>query len=304
MTRAQNLPAELIGHAFTTAEGLEAGLTRERLRRGDLAHPFVGVHGAHALMETIGGRIEAYSRRMSPGQFFSHVTAAIIYGLPLPRDCERSPVLHVCTEDAGKRHGSPFVVGHHVAPGSVGIAHYRGLDVTSPVDTWCQLSAVLGLDDLIRMGDALVRRQSPLATLELLAAGVARYSGHRGARLLREAFRWVREGVDSPKETDLRLVIVRGGLPEPEVNGQILIDSGAATTHGDLVYRQYKVLVEYDGELHFSDREQIYWDIDRLDKVMEAQWRVIRINKTHIYHRQPSVVRRVESALRARGWEG
>jgi len=239
---------------------------------------------------------------MSAGDFFSHVTAAVIHGLPLPFALGQGKTLHICTENPAVRDRVRGTIGHHVAPGSIRVVEVHGLRVTSPVDTWCQLSTVLGLDDLIKVGDALVRRKLPLATMEELRAAVLRYSGHRGAKKLREAFEWVRAGVDSPKETELRLLLVRACLPEPEVNGKITNRFGVPFATGDLVYRGYRVLVEYDGEQHRTDEEQYHRDVDRLDDIMEERWRVVRINKSHLRHKQASVIRKVETVLRAAGW--
>ena len=302
MKRAGKLPPLLRGRAFTTVEGLEAGLSRERLRRADLEHPFRGLHSTPGITSTVESRIMAYRLRMSPDQFFSDVTAAIIHGLPLPLGLQRAPMLHVCTDKPAARHGSPEVIGHHVNAGSITVVEVRGLRVTSPVDTWCQLASVLSLDDLIKVGDALVRRKNPLATMQSLRAAVLRHAGHRGAKKLREAFEWVRPGVYSPKETELRLLLVRAGLPEPEVNCVITDRLGAKIATGDLVYRRYRVLVEYDGEQHRTDEDQYHWDVDRLDAIMEEGWRVIRINKSHLRSKPASVLRKVETALRAAGW--
>jgi hypothetical protein len=112
----------------------------------------------------------------------------------------------------------------------------------------------------------------------------------------------VRAGVDSPRETVLRLVIVRAGFPEPEVNGVILDGDGKKIATGDLVFREYKVLVEYDGEQHRLDQEQYNWDIDRLDAIREAGWLVVRINKSHLRGSDSRVERKIEKALRASGW--
>jgi hypothetical protein len=182
------------------------------------------------------------------------------------------------------------------------VVEVDGMRVTSPVHTWCQLSTVLGLDDLIGLGDALVRRKRPLATMEELRAGVLGYSGQRGAKALREAVDHVRPRTDSPKETEARLLIVRAGLPEPEVNGEIVDRFGKKMATGDLVFRAYRVLAEYDGEQHFFDDEQYHWDIDRLDAIMEAGWRVIRINNSHLRITPSPAVRKIRSALEAAGW--
>ena len=178
----------------------------------------------------------------------------------------------------------------------------RGLPATAPVDTWCQLSTLLGLDALIEVGDALVRRKRPLATMAELRTGVLRYTGQRGAKRLREALESVRPRTDSARETATRLVIVRAGLPEPEVNGEIFDRLGRKIATGDLVFRGYRILVEYDGEQHRTDEEQYHWDVDRLDAIMEAGWRVIRINKSHLRMSPSTALRKITTALAAAGW--
>ena len=170
-----------------------------------------------------------------------------------------------------------------------------------PVDTWCAMATLLPLDELVMMGDALVRRQNPFATLEELAVGVRRTSGHRGAKILREALALVRPGVDSPKETELRLRIVRAGFPEPEVNARLVNRYGAFMAFGDLAYRKYRVLIEYDGGQHRDDEAQFHRDIDRLDDVVEEDWRVIRVDKSHL-RRRATLVGRIRTALLAAGW--
>ena len=301
MKRASQLPPELQHRGFSTREGIDLGLSPTRMRGSDLAHPFPNTRVPRDADEGVRSRIETYSTRMLPAQYFSHVTAAVIHGLPLPWAVQHALVLHVATESPAARPNVRGVIGHHGEPGSVSVVEIGGLRVTSPVDTWCQLSSVLGLDDLIRLGDALVRRQHPLAELRDLLAAVRRYSGHRGVKLLREALIWIRPGVDSPRETDLRLLVVRAGLPEPEVNGVIMSRTGVKLATGDLVYRRYRVLLEYDGGQHRTDEEQYHWDIDRLDALMEEKWRVVRINKSHLRN-PPEVIRRVTVALMAGGW--
>ena len=301
MKRASALPPQFEHRGFTTSEGIESGLSKMRLRGADLERPFRGTRVKRDGAATVESLIETYSRRMPATHYFSHVTAAIIHGLPLPWALQQSPLVHVGTDDPAARHGSRSVIGHHAERGSLHITEVRGLRVTSAVDTWCQLATILKLDDLIRMGDALVRRKHPLADMGGLLAAVRRYSGHRGVKLLREALIWIRPGVDSPRETDLRLLVVRAGLPEPEVNVVIHGRTGVKLATGDLVYRRYRVLLEYDGGQHRTDENQYHYDVDRLDSLMEEAWRVIRINKSHLRN-PPEVIRRVETALAAAGW--
>lgn len=112
----------------------------------------------------------------------------------------------------------------------------------------------------------------------------------------------VRPRTDSARETQTRLLIVRAGLPEPEVNGEIFDQYGRKLATGDLVFREYRVLTEYDGEQHFTDAEQYHWDVDRLDAIMEAGWRVIRITTSHLRLTPSPALRRITTALVAAGW--
>lgn len=302
MRRRRELPPTLRGRHFTTRRGHLEGISRKRMRGADLDQPFHGIRSPRLRETTIAELIAAYSERMSAAQFFSHVTAAQLLGLPLPRRFATSGVIHVCVDDPAGRQRVSGTVAHHARPGTVRVVAISGYRVAAPVDVWRQLAAVLTLDELIVMGDALVGGKRPLATMAELRTGVVRHAGKRGARRLREALDWVRPGVLSPRETEIRLLLVRAGLPEPEVNAPITDRSGRTIATGDLVYRDHRVLVEYDGEQHRTDEEQYHWDIDRLDAIMEADWRVVRLNKTHLRVKRASAVRKVDTALRDRGW--
>ncbi|MGO4690258.1 endonuclease domain-containing protein [Glaciibacter sp. 2TAF33] len=239
---------------------------------------------------------------MPSDQFFSHVTAALLHGLPLPRRFLERRSLDVATAVRGRRRSGVGVHGHLVPHVGMVEANTDGLGVASVVDVWCQLATSLSLDELIVVGDSLVRRQRPLATLVQLEQAVASHSGRPGVRRLREALALVRVRTDSPRETRLRLIIVRAGLPEPEVNAEIVDRYGVFLAWGDLVYPHQRVLVEYDGEQHRDDEEQFHRDVDRVDALMEEGWRVIRFNKSHLGPRQPEIIGRIRRALLERGW--
>ncbi|WEO77004.1 DUF559 domain-containing protein [Cryobacterium sp. SO2] len=302
MKRRTEIPSALRGRAFSLHEGLAEGVTRARMRGDDLARPYRGIRSQRLDPSDPLARIHAYLPHLSGEHFFSHTSAALLHGLPLPLRLAQDPRVHVSTHSAGLRHGGRGVVGHHLQRDRVRVVAVGGVPVTAPVDTWCQLSTLVALDALIEVGDALVRRKQPLATMEELRAGVLRHTGQRGAKKLREALESVRPRTDSAKETATRLVIVRAGLPEPEVNGEIVDRMGGKIATGDLVFRGYRVLVEYDGEQHRTDEEQYHWDVDRLDAIMEAGWRVIRINKSHLRMSPSPALRKITTALAAAGW--
>jgi hypothetical protein len=272
------------------------------MRADDLVRPYRGIRSAPLDPTDPLARIRAYLPLLTDEQFLSHTSAALIHNLPLPLRLAQDPRVHVSTYSAGSRHAGRGVVGHQVHRDRVRVVAVAGMRVTSPVDTWCQLSTLLAVDALIEVGDALVRRKRPFATMAELRVAVLRYTGQRGAKKLREALESVRPRTDSARETATRLMIVRAGLPEPEVNGEILDGLGRKIATGDLVFRAYQVLVEYDGEQHRTDEEQYHWDVDRLDAIMAAGWRVIRINKSHLRMSPSPALRKITTALAAAGW--
>lgn len=132
-----------------------------------------------------------------------------------------------------------------------------------------------------------------------MGGAVAGTSGQRGARRLREAYRWVRPRIESRRETRLRLLIVRAGYPEPETDVYLPLRRGKRRVRGDLVFLEYKVLVECDGEQHRKNDKQYHRDIERLDDVAEEGWRVIRVLKSTT---DAWALAKLDTALRDRGW--
>jgi hypothetical protein len=102
--------------------------------------------------------------------------------------------------------------------------------------------------------------------------------GARGYRNLLAALPHVRERTDSARETMLRLLIVRAGMPEPMINAPIRSRDGRIVAHADLTYPEFNLVLEYDGDQHRTDRAQYYLDIKRLELITREGWRVMRIN--------------------------
>jgi hypothetical protein len=88
-----------LGAAFSVADARAAGVSPRRLRGRDLTAPFHGVRMTRAgMLPPDAGepsdpspeeraaleRIHAYAARMAEGTFFTHVSAARLWGLPLP----------------------------------------------------------------------------------------------------------------------------------------------------------------------------------------------------------------------------
>ncbi len=294
------LPAEVAAAPFGVAEGRAAGLGRSRMSGGDLVRPFHGVRVPTSHPLDLETRCRAYQQRMRSCEVFTRSTAAAIHGLPVTLRDDASLDVGAFVPNGVPR--SAGVAGHllHLEGVSVGVV--RGLPVVSAIDAWCQLATRLSERELIVIGDALVRRTRPIATMEELTAAVSHQAGRRGCRLLSRALKRVRPRTDSPAETLLRLDLVEFGLPEPEVNVPVSDRHGRLIGIADLAYREYRVIVEYDGDHHRTDRVQNARDVDRVDDLVRVGWRIIRFTAAHVGARRVERLLRVRQALIAAGW--
>lgn len=167
-------------------------------------------------------------------------------------------------------------------------------------EVFCQLASELSVPELVVVGDSCLRRKAPLSTIVRLTSAVDDAAGRTGASKLRAAMCLVRHDTDSPMETVIRLALVEAGLPEPRVNHPIHTASGIVL-HGDLVYPDERVIIEYDGDHHRTDAAQYFADVDRLWRLEEAAWRVIRVNRSHLKDGAIVVCERTRAAIAERG---
>ena len=299
--RRSVLPGPLVAGPFAISDAVMLGVSAKRLRGLDLRAPFSGVRVAAGTADTLQTRCAAYAQRMRACEVFSHRTAALLHGLPVRDHADGRLDVGAFAPNGIPR--SAGVIGHRLRATGVAIERRGGLPLVSPVDAWCQLAPHVSVRELVVIGDALVRRQRPPATIGTLRSAVARCAGRRGKRALDAALDQIRPRTDSPAESELRLDLVAFGLPEPEVNVDILDDSGRRIAIGDLAYPHYRVLVEYDGEHHRTDSGHYARDVDRLDDLARNGWRVVRFNRSHRGIRRTERLARVREALIGAGWD-
>lgn len=241
---------------------------------------------------------------MSARTAFSHVTAARLWGIPLPSEFDAGEPLHVTTRAPGTRMRGAGVVGHTVAHDAE-FAVRHGFRVTGAADTWLALEPILCDVDLVAAGDHLVLtphypradETRPIITLRDLLEAASLYTG-RGARRLRRLASLVRDGAESRRETVLRLALRRHGLPEPDLNHEVFDEAGRFIGRADMIYPDWRVIVEYDGDHHRTDARQYDRDMLRRDAFMAAGYRFISTRAPGL----AAAPTRVESALHAAGW--
>ena len=245
-------------------------------------------------------RIADYAPRLRPAQFFCEVTALTMWTGLVPDSRRASLALHIAANDPALPPRARGTRAHYYS--RMDVFRVAGVPVCSPVQAWLQSCIALSATELVVLGDSLMRRKNPLTTPERLAAAVVAHGSKPGARVAREALLLIRPRTDSPRETELRLLIADGGLPEPAVNPAINDLDGRFLGYGDLTYLEYRTIIEYDGEHHFGLDAQRAHDLDRVESFRRAQWRVIQIHKRHLAAHGAPALALIREGLLAAGW--
>lgn len=303
MPRPSPLPPELRLRPFTVAEACALGLTVERLRHGGLSRPAHGVRqaGADPDKTALAQLADATWLVLPVGGAFSHLTAARLLGLPVPTRWVSTEPLHVMNVTSAPKVRRAGCAGHRGLE-TRRIVHRNGLRLVSPEDTWCDLAAAgaMDLDELIVLGDAVVHHRRGINP-QVLGEAVSRRRGGRGRTLMAEALPQLRPRNNSPMETRARLLFLRGGLPEPELNVVINDrDSGQWLSDSDFVWREQRVVAEYDGDHHRTNWQQWQNDVGRRENLQDDGWAVVLLTWASVipYPRNQTTVNRLRGLLK------
>ena len=177
----------------------------------------------------------------------------------------------------------------------------RSVRTSSYEQVFVELGELLCLVDLVVVGDHLVRKG--YTTLERLRSSCERATS-RGAPGARLAATYVRERVDSPMESRLRMLIVLAGLPEPEVNITLRDDYGVPIRRYDLGYRASRTAIEYDGRHHIQREPQWESDLERREDIDNDNHRLVVVVAKGIYGEPERTLLRIWRVLRQRGEPG
>ncbi|TFC28474.1 hypothetical protein E3O25_07935 [Cryobacterium sp. TMT1-3] len=300
MTARRQLPPHLLTGPFAVSQGAAHGLSPGRLRASDLARPFWGVRAPASACVTTRDLCRAFAQRMPVSAFFSHHTAALLFGAPLPPNITTN-ILHVSVPLPGRALRVNGVAGHALAVGDNELIVWLGFSITSPARTWCDLAESLTLRQLVAVGDYFINWRSPLATYAELARAVD--GNRRGKLVLRHALSLLNGRAESSPESELRVIVVTNGLPHPLVNENIFAASGRFLCRADLLFKQYGELLEYEGDQHRTDQRQWRRDLTRTADVESEGLHVTRVNADDL-RQESQLVARIARNLRRRGWLG
>ncbi|PPG26332.1 hypothetical protein C5E10_17100 [Pseudoclavibacter sp. RFBG4] len=314
MSGPENLPDGTAAGPFSVGDGRLAGLTAGQLNSAEFTSPHRGVR-MRGIATTPLEIAQAFVPRLRERSALGGVTAARVWGLPVPCRLDGDSTVHVLVPAGRNRPAGRGIRSRSIHEQFWDARDLQGAPVASPALTWATAARHLEVSELVVLGDALVatstnyerlvrpntppdgaRTAPPLASLEELA-GIANAWGNReGGASLRIAAARIRCGVESPMETWTRLVIVAAGLPEPEVGVEVW-NGPEFVGRVDLAYRAQRIAIEYEGDHHRTDKRQWRKDIGRVNRLQEIDWFAIRATAAQLWPTPTRFVDQVRAAL-------
>lgn len=232
--------------------------------------------------------LAAVARRLPERAAFSGRTAAWLHGL----DMEPCDPIEVTIP---KPFGSNRIAGASVRRAVLAqeeIVTRRGLSTTTRLRTVVDLAGGNPLTEGVVAADMFLH--SRLVSLAELRRYVDTHPGARGIARLRRVVDLVEPKTESAMETRLRMLLVLAGLPRPEVQGSIRDDKGRVLGRPDLLYRDQRLAIEYDGGNH---RDRLIDDNRRQNGLVDVGFRFLRFTAADVYGAPDSVVLRVRHGL-------
>lgn len=171
------------------------------------------------------------------------------------------PPIGIRTRQYAMRHGETMTID--------------GMRITTPARTAFDIGRCVRADLRVERLDAL-GNATGLTVDDIRAVAIA-HPGSPHVSRLRSALELYDPGAQSPKETWLRLLVIRGGFPRPQTQIPVLRADGRSRYSLDMGWPELKIAVEYDGDQHRLDPKQYAWDIARLEYLARIGWTVIRV---------------------------
>lgn len=247
--------------------GSASPYTRQQLRTQRFTRVTRDVYVRVPALLDLRARVAA-ARLVLPGSVACLQTAALLTKLPVDDD----GLVHLARGRGAARSERDGVEVHRLVVRDDEVLEVRGLRLTDGPRTLADLAAALSEEQLVAVGDVVLRRYNAAA----LAEAVARARRRPGVELLRRVAPLLDAGSDSPAESRARLRLHRAGFTAL-VHGISITDGyGGWLADPDLADPVARVAVQHEGATHFAKGEaQRIHDVDRDELSREAGWIIV-----------------------------
>jgi hypothetical protein len=271
-----------------------AGLTARQLQSSHYRRLFFGVHVEAQLTVTSELLARGIALVLPPGGVVAGTTAALLHGADVRRHGETGVEVVVPRDDQVRRAG---VRARAALLEPADVVVVLGVPCLSPSRVAFDFARQRRLVDALVGVDAMLNRGG--CKLDELVAYVDGHPGWRGVCFAREAVTHAEPLSESVMETRQRMALVLAGLPRPRAQVELFDQHGGFVARIDLGYDEWKVGLEYDGDVH---RDRWRYDLERQERIRDLGWWHRRYTSIHAAAGWTQMVAQVREALIAAGW--
>lgn len=201
----------------------------------------------------------------------SHRTAAVLHGLPV---LWPGSAVELTSEKADKRRRPDLILRRAPVPADHMLCTNDGIRITSVGRTVVDCARTQSFRHALVVADAALHLGTVTsAELDEVLADVRGWPGAPAAgRVVRHATALA----ESPGETLLRVDLLQLGYPNAVPQFRVRGHSGKQY-RVDLAIRELGVLVEFDGDVKYTDRASLISEKRREDDLRLAGWVIVRV---------------------------
>lgn len=284
------LPDELSTGPFTRLRARELGITDRQLDGKRFVRIYPRVHRTADHEMTADDWVTAARLALPDGAHLTGISRLQQLGLDFG---PRLPVRFVVEGELHLAFENVFLHRTRRLPPTDDV----GVTVAAAYLSYCAHARVI---DAIKVGDWLLNhKHTTIDEIKALAlSGLWRHGADEAI--------WILDHLDgrsrSLMESETRAILSFAGLGGYEVNAAVDVGEDVEVI-GDLVYRRWRTVVEYEGGQHQEDRAVYTADIDRYGLIRDSEHRYVQVTKERI--RQPRIlVGTVYRTLLKAGYDG
>ena len=281
---------------------LESGITRDMLRGPGWQRV---MHGYYVQQRTALARDPAVD---SPGVDLGRlrllaITQSLTQGTAAGRTAASlwlheplEAAVHVIVPPSCSPQRRPWLrtTRSQLAPDDVTVV--EGIPITTPMRTAFDCARLLPLADAVAEVDALLH--AGVVDAGELRAYIAAQGRRRGIAQARRVAGLCDARAESRMESRLRVLLILGGLPRPEVNVALYDAQGRFLARVNLYWPHARLAVEYEGD-HHRDQQQFRADLARRDALERAGYRVRHVTSRDVYRAPRALVAALRADLQA-----
>jgi hypothetical protein len=247
-----------------------------RLRRGAYVRDVAVLAGAarHTAL------VQAAVAELRVRAVVSHVSAAVLHGLPLWN--VRLDRVHLLRNPPANGSGSRAVHLHVARLPDDEVTALGGLAVTDLTRTAVDLSRTLPFEEAVVVVDAALATKQ--TTRPLLTACLARMGGVPGTARARRVIAFADGRAESVGESRSRVLIRRLALPPPDLQVKLRRPDGTKLARCDFGWREHRTVAEFDGRVKYGrllrpgrdPGDAVFEEKVREDEIRDHDWKVAR----------------------------